>query len=315
MRAMFLGSPEFAVPSLRTLHVHPDIEVALVVTQPDRPAGRGSALTPCAVKIAADELGLQILQPATLRDATVVDALRETSPDLLVVVAYGEILQRDILNLAPHGCVNVHPSLLPRYRGATPIPAAILAGDIMTGVSIIRLVRRLDAGPIISQRECAIDPRDTSGSLSRRLAVLAADFLPGTLLRYCSGEIEPIPQDESLASYTREWRTEDARIDWNRPAIDVDRLVRASHPWPIAWTTLGGQRIRILDSAVDDSDTEGSPPGAIHAAGRMARVATGRGWLKMHLVQPAGKRPMSAGDWLRGLRLMSTRFDADDSID
>jgi methionyl-tRNA formyltransferase len=307
---VFLGSPAFAVPSLRSLFEHPEIAVELVVTQPDRPAGRGRALTPPPVKIAADELRVPVVQPETLRDPAAVDAIRSTIPDVLVVVAYGELLREDVLRLAPHGCINVHPSLLPQYRGATPIPAAILAGDIITGISIIRLERRLDAGPILAQRECVIEPRDTARSLAVRLAGLAADMLPVTVLDYAAGRIALVPQDESVVSHTREWTPGDARINWSQPAAHIERLVRASDPWPVAWSTIGGNRIRILGAEVDPAPGSSSDPGAIDMTAQCPRVATGDGWLRLILVQPAGKRAMSAADWLRGATLMSNRFDS-----
>ncbi|MCO5175591.1 MAG: methionyl-tRNA formyltransferase [Thermomicrobiales bacterium] len=188
LRVVFLGSPEFAIPSLRALANHPDIEVALVVTQPDRPSGRGRRLTPPPVRMAADELGLVSMQPETLRDESAIELIRSVHPDVLVVVAYGEILRRAVLSLAPHGCLNVHPSLLPAYRGATPIPAAILHGDNETGVTIIKLIAALDAGPIVAQHAVSLDQTETSGELSDRLADLAAEVLPETMLAYASGD-------------------------------------------------------------------------------------------------------------------------------
>ncbi|HUG13534.1 MAG TPA: methionyl-tRNA formyltransferase [Thermomicrobiales bacterium] len=309
MRAAFLGSPGFAVPSLKALVGHADIEVTLVVTRPDRPAGRGRALTPPAVKIAAVESGLPVLQPETLRERSALDLLSAATPDVLVVVAYGELLRREALGLAPHGCVNVHPSLLPRYRGATPIPAAILAGDEVTGVTIIRLERRLDAGPILAQRECAINPHDTTGTLGERLAELASEMLPRTLLDLVAGSIEPTAQDDSLASYTRECTADDARIDWTLEAARIERLVRASNPWPTAWSTIDGRRLRIHEAAAEFDLPADSEPGTVDTSSTVPRVATGAGWLRLIAVQPPGKRPMPAGDWLRGARLMSTRFD------
>ncbi len=311
MRVVFLGSPAFAVPSLAQLAEHDNIEVALVVTQPDRPAGRGRTLSPPPVKSAALDLGLPIYQPETLRDDAAVEPLRDAAPDLLIVVAYGELLRRNVLELTPHGCLNVHPSLLPRYRGASPIPAAILNGDETTGVSIMKLVRKLDAGPIVTQVEAGILPDDTTGSLSERLAGLAAQMLPPTALRYVAGELSPIPQDDSLATITREWSTADARIDWSQPAATIERLVRAANPWPIAWTTDGETRLRIVVSTLASGRSLTSqPPGTVTTRDGEVVVATPDGWLRLDLVQPAGKKAMPAADWWRGTRRATTVLGA-----
>jgi methionyl-tRNA formyltransferase len=311
VRTIFLGTPDFAVPSLRALAADDKIELALVVTQPDRPAGRGRSLAPPPVKVAALDLQLPILQPDTLRDADTVDHLRAIGPDVLVVVAYGELLRRDVLELAPYGVLNVHPSLLPRYRGASPIPAAIMAGDSVTGVSIMRLVRRLDAGPILEQHQADIINGDTAGSLGERLAALAAACLPDAVVRWVAGEIHPTPQDDEQATYTREWTTADARIDWNAGAASIERLVRAANPWPVAWTTLAGDRVRVLSAqVVEDENATTIEPGALARMGSRVVAGTGRGLLGLRDVQPAGRRAMLARDWWRGLRAVQPRFDA-----
>jgi methionyl-tRNA formyltransferase len=308
MRVVFLGSPDFAVSSLEALATHPQIDVALVVTQPDRPAGRGRRLTSTAVRSAAERLGLNVYQPASLRDPEAAKPLASARSDLLVVVAYGELLRRHVLELAPAGCINVHPSLLPRYRGAAPIPAAILAGDRQTGVTIMRLVRRLDAGPILVQQPLDITRDDTAGSLSDRLAQLAARMLPATAIQHVAGAIEPRPQDELLASYTREWTMEDARIDWADSADTIERLVRASNPWPIAWTTVAGERLRIIDVALHQVSASSADPGVARRHDRTVVVSTGAGTLELVTVQPAGKRAMPAADWWRGAREETLRL-------
>lgn len=309
LRVVFLGSPEFAIPSLRALVNHPDIEVVLVVTQPDRPSGRGRRLTPPPVKVAADELGIVSMQPDTLRDASAIELIRSVQPDLLIVVAYGEILRKSILTLAPLGCLNVHPSLLPAYRGATPIPAAILNGDAETGVSIIKLVAALDAGPIIAQQQVAIAADETSGSLSDRLARLAADMLPETMLAYANGRLVPREQDDEQATYTREWTTDDARIDWSMPARQIEQLIRAADPWPIAWTLFRGERLRILQASPSDAALDDSQPGSAALVGRELLVRCGDGALQITQVQPAGRRAMNAIDWWRGLRIDAAVLD------
>jgi methionyl-tRNA formyltransferase len=297
-----------AVPSLKSLHADADIDLTLVVTQPDRSAGRGRKLTPPPVKVAAESLGIDMMQPETLRDEAAVAQIASTQPDLLVVVAYGEILRRPVLEMAPLGCINVHPSLLPKYRGASPIPAAILNGDDQTGISIIRLVRRLDAGPILAQRAVDISSRDTTATLSERLAQVAAEMLPSVALDYAAGVLEPQPQDDATATYTREWTTADAEIDWQVSALQLDRLIRAANPWPVAWTTLNGDRLRILDALPVDSPADAPDSGVATLDGRRVLAGTADGALQIVTIQPPGKRPMPASDWWRGLRADSIVF-------
>lgn len=300
IRVIFLGSPEFAVPTLRALAASDDIDVVLVVSRPDRPAGRGRHLTPPPVARAALELNLALFQPEHLRDAQAVERLRSAAPDLLLVVAYGEILRQPVLELAPHGALNVHPSLLPKYRGAAPIQAAIMAGDQTTGTSIIRLVRALDAGPIVAQRELDIKPNDTAGSLAARLADQAADLVPRVVRDWVAGRITPREQDDAAATYTREWTRDDARIDWSAPAERIGRLVRAANPAPIAWTTFETKPIRVHAAHPVAQPALGAP-GSVRIDAGAVLVATGDGALELEIVQPAGKRPMRAQDWLRGL--------------
>lgn len=300
LRIIFLGSPELAIPSLDALARHPEIDVRLVVTQPDRPAGRGRRLTPPPVRVAAEALGIDVIQPETLRDPDALDRLRQEQPDLLVVVAYGEILRRSALELAPLGCLNVHPSLLPLYRGATPIPAAILHGDATTGISIMKLVRALDAGPLVAQCAIGVAADDTTGTLTTRLAELAAEMLPAVALAYARGQREPVEQDDRVATYTREWTTADGRIDWGRPAIEIERLVRATTPWPVAWTTVDGERLRIVGARVADLESSPGPPGDVVLNSGLVIVHSGDADLILDQVQPAGKRVMPAIDWWRG---------------
>jgi methionyl-tRNA formyltransferase len=311
VRVVFLGSPEFAVPSLEALAAHREISVELVVTQPDRPSGRGRLLTPPAVGLAAMRLGLPLYQPGSLREPDAAAQLLARRPHLLVVVAYGEILRQNVLELAPGGCINVHPSLLPKYRGAAPIPAAILSGDTTTGVSIIRLVRRMDAGPILAQQSLDIRDDDTTGSLSARVALLAAAMLPAVALLQVAGAIEPRLQNDRDASYTREWTVDDARIDWSQPAAHIARLVRAANPWPIAWTTLDGDRLRIIAAVVDSDVVNPAPPGDLHRVNRRVVAATGDGWLELLTVQASGRRPMPAADWWIGQRRSGARLGAE----
>lgn len=314
LRVVFFGSPSFAVPSLSALARDPLIDVRLVVTQPDRPAGRGRHLQAPAVKSRALELGLEVAQPEGLKATEAVSLLERQAADLFVVVAYGEIFGRRLLALPPNGCLNVHPSLLPRYRGSTPIQAAILNGDHETGVSIIRLVRRLDAGPVVRQVATTLDGTETYGSLASQLANLAGDFLPRTLRDWTAGRLQLLAQDDTVASYTREIASQDARIDWRRGAVEIERQVRALKPAPAAWSRLDGRRLRIL--ACDISlERISSPPGIItRAASRPHKplVGTGGGTLRLLSVQPEGKPPMDAADWIRGARLSpEARFEVE----
>ena len=309
MRIVFMGSPEFATPALLSLADDAEIEVALVITQPDRPAGRGQRLLAPPVKLAALERGLPVLQPESMRDEDALGALNEAQPDLLVVIAYGELLRRSVLDAAPYGALNVHPSLLPRYRGAAPIPAAILNGDARTGISIIRLTRRMDAGPIVRQDELDITAADTTATLSTRLAWQAAALLPRTCHDYVSGALTVREQDEADASYTREWTKQDARVDWTSSAAQVARLVRAAQPWPIAWTTAADERLQILAATtLDDHSAIAAEPGDVRLVDGRCLAQTGAGVLELREVQPAGKRAMPAAAWWRGRHGATSRF-------
>ena len=242
MSIVFIGTPAFAVPSLHAL-ARDAHSIAAVITQPDRPAGRHQTPRPPPVKAAALDLGLPVLQPPNLRDSDTLARLRELSPEVIVVVAYGQILRPDVLDIPARGVVNVHPSLLPRWRGASPIPAAILAGDERTGVTIMLM----DAGWTAAQSLPRAKPQsmigDTAASLSDTLSQAGADLLAETLPRWLAGEIEPQPQDESQATVCPLLRKEDGAIDWTLPAIDIWRRVRAYNPWPGAFTSLGGDAV------------------------------------------------------------------------
>ncbi|MDW8058966.1 MAG: methionyl-tRNA formyltransferase [Thermomicrobium sp.] len=302
IRLVFLGTPEFAVPSLERLAREPDFRIVLVVTQPDRPAGRGRELRPPAVKRAALALGLPVVQPASLRDLAIPERIVAVSPHVGVVVAYGELVPKRLLDLPSHGFLNVHPSLLPKYRGASPIQAAILNGDPITGVTIIRLTPSLDAGPIVRQVSVPIREDDTAGTLSERLALVAAEMLPETIRDWIAGRIVPIPQDERAATYTRPLGKEDGRIDWSNSSEAIARAVRAFQPWPSAWTTLAGKVVKILKVHSIELDVS-LPPGCMVPLRSILAVATGTGGLALDVVQPEGKRPMSGIDWWRGLRV------------
>ena len=299
MRVLFMGTPAFAVPSLEAL-LSRGVEVVGVVTQPDRRIGRGSSLGSPAIKEAALGAGLSVLQPATLRQDAVVDSLRALEPDIVVVVAFGQILRRSVLDLPRLGCVNVHPSLLPHWRGASPIQATLRAGESVTGVSIILMDERMDAGPILAQRQTEVLSDDTATTLGDRLARLGADTLIDTLGRWEAGTIEPRFQDESVATYCRPLKKEDADIDWTRPADEIARVCRAQTPWPGCQGYWRGRQVRIFGlTPREEPGTE--PPGTVVliSVGRLA-VRTGRGVVELSQLQLPGKRVLESAAFLRG---------------
>jgi methionyl-tRNA formyltransferase len=310
VRLVFFGSPEFALPSLETL-VASQHNLVAVVSQPDRPAGRGHAPTPPPVKIAAAGHGLTVLQPERVSDPDVVDALAALRPDAFVVAAYGQILRQRLLDVPPLGTLNVHPSLLPRWRGASPVAAAILAGDEVTGVTLMQMVRALDAGPVLAQVEATISPHDTTGTLEARLARAGADLLAETLDAWLAGELTPTPQDESLVTYAPQVRRADALLDWSVPAIDLWRRVRAYQPWPVAYTRWRGEELRIHAAWPIDLES-GQAPGTVlppvqppAEAGEPQptfAIQTGRGQLIVLRLQRPGRREINGSEFLRGQR-------------
>lgn len=299
-RLVFMGTPEFAVPALRALAAR--YEVALVVTQPDRPAGRSRAPRPPAVKTAAQALGLPVYQPDTLRGPEALSRLEAARPEVIVVAAYGEILRRSVLSLPPRGCVNVHASLLPRHRGAAPVAAAILAGDRVTGVTIMLMDEGMDTGPILAQAEEPVRADDTAGTLTARLAELGARCLLDTLPRWLAGEIEPQPQDGSQATYAPRVTKEDGLIDWSEPAEVIERKVRAFDPWPGAYTYWQGRRLRIVRAGVVAGWCGADEPGTVLDTAYGPAVATGGGALLLRELQLEGRCCVGCAEFLRGQR-------------
>lgn len=302
MRVVFFGTSEFAVPTLRALMASP-VDVVAVFTQPDRPAGRGRRLTPPPVKTCALEAGLPVLQPERIRSADVADF----RPDLGVVAAYGQILSRKLLGVPRLGLLNLHPSLLPRWRGAAPIQRALLEGDAETGVCVMRVAPELDAGAVLARRALPIGPRDTSGSLHDKLAALGAEQMVATLLALGNGEATEEPQDESLVTYAEKLQKEEAKLDWRLPASRLDRLIRGLNPWPVAETSWPG----IVSGPVRVWRAWPVPEGSGAAAGEVLglgespegagiRVAAGEGDLVILEIQPPGKKKMDGGAFARG---------------
>ncbi|MDW8405393.1 methionyl-tRNA formyltransferase [Chloroflexus sp.] len=309
MRVLFLGSPSFAVHALEAL-VAAGHEIVGVVTQPDRPAGRDRRLTPPPVKVAALAHGLPVLQPETLRDPQVVATLTALQPEVGVVAAYGEILRRAVLAIPPLGYLNIHPSLLPLYRGPTPVAGAILAGETVTGVTIMLLDPGMDSGPILAQAVVDLPPTARAGPLTDQLFQIGAELLVQTLPRYARGEIEPRPQDHSQATVTKMLKKEDGRIDWSLPALVIERMTRAYDPWPGAYTFWRGQPLRIITAAVGATTAIAAPGTVIgRSAGGNPLVQTGNDALELVEVQPASRRPMSGAAWLAGIHTSAIQFD------
>ena len=296
VRAVFLGTPEFALPSLRRLHGR-DV-VQLVVSQPDRPAGRrGVGRTPAVISLAR-ELGLSTMQPANPNDAASLERIRAARPDVLAVVAYGRLLRGSLLELAPAGVVNLHPSLLPEYRGASPIQAAICDGRAHTGVTLMRMDAGLDTGPVIAAREVSIGADDTSPALHDRLADAGAALLHETIDSWVAGSVSAQPQDPEAATLTRPLERADAELDLRRPVHDLYNQWRAFQPWPGAFVMVDGQRVVVAE--MEQPLAEGRPVGRASLDGDSLIVGCGSGALRLTRLQPEGRKAMSARDFANG---------------
>jgi methionyl-tRNA formyltransferase len=301
MRILFAGTPDFAVPSLKALAAAGH-DIPAVLTQPDRPAGRGRRTVAGPVKDCARTLGIEVLQPESLISPSILADIQRLGPRVMVVVAYGLLLKREVLDIPEHGCINVHASLLPRWRGAAPIQRAIEAGDRETGISIMQMDEGLDTGPVLARRATPISSRDTAGSLHDRLAVIGAELLVETLKEIERGTTGAVPQDRSLATYARKITSDDARVDWRRPAGHIERQIRAMDPWPVARTVHGGRTIRLWQA---DVVRDGRA-----AAGEVVRsepdgidIACGEGVLRVKVLQREGGKRMGVAEFLNGYRI------------
>ncbi len=298
MKLVFFGTPDFAVPSLEIL-IRSRHEVAAVVTQPDRPKGRGRKTAVSPVKRLAGKHNLTVLQPKKASDPDFVQELRTVAPDLIVVVAYGEILKPQLLEVPERGAVNLHASLLPRYRGSSPIQAAILNGDKVTGVTTILMDEGMDTGDVLGQAEVPINDDDDAGTLHDNLARVGAEVLLQTVDRIESGAAAPVPQDHELATYTKKLTKEDGLIDWNAPTERLHNFVRAMNPWPVAHVQEGG--LRIWTTSAPGEEKERAEPGTVIQADENGLlVATLDGAIRVERLQVAGGKPMSATEFLRG---------------
>jgi methionyl-tRNA formyltransferase len=302
IRIVFMGTPQFAVPVLRNLIAVNDFEVVGVVTQPDRRRGRGQKITFSPVKKLALEEELPILQPKSLREEGFIRRLRGISCEVVVVAAYGKILPPQVLSLPPFGCINVHPSLLPKYRGPSPIAWAILKGEGETGVTLFLMDEGMDTGPILAQARCPISPQDTRESLSAKLSQIGANLLIETLPRWLDGEIEPQPQNESEATYTRALSKEDGLMDWSRPSTELWHMSRAYYPWPGTYTYWQGNLLKIIEAEPLLSWSCDEEPGTVVELDEGVAVVTGEGVLLLKRVQLAGKKAMEIEDFVRGRR-------------
>jgi methionyl-tRNA formyltransferase len=309
LRIAFAGTPHFALPALRALLASRH-HVVGVLTQPDRPAGRGRELRASPVKLlASTQPGLPIAQPATLKTSEGRAALHAWSPDLLVVVAYGLILPAPVLLLPRMGCLNIHGSLLPRWRGAAPIQRALLAGDTETGITIMQLDEGLDTGPMLLERRHPIGLHDTAGDLHDVLAELGAAALLEAIEGLAAGTMLPRAQPGAGVTYAAKIEKAEARIDWKQEATQLDRQIRAFNPWPVAETQFAGESLRVLRASVADTQSHEAEPGTVLGLAEDGlRVACGRGVLAVRELQRAGKRPVSARDFANAVRLAGTRL-------
>jgi methionyl-tRNA formyltransferase len=302
LSAVFMGTSRFATPILQSLYDH--YGLIAVVTQPDRPRGRGRLLSMPEIKQRALELGVPVHQPERVRDAAFIDKIRGMSPELIVVAAYGQILPGSLLSVPPMGCINVHGSLLPKYRGAAPIHWALAQGESETGVTTMLMDERMDTGPVFLRRVVPIHPEDTAGSLQERLAVAGAALVIETIEGLKRGDLHPTPQDAREATYAPPFKKKDGWVTWSEPARTLHNRIRAVNPWPGAFTRLRGKMLKIFWAEVDEKTGESQPPGCVVEAGAEGiRVATGKGHIILKDVQLEGKRRLPVQEFLLGYRV------------
>jgi len=292
-----MGTPDFALPTLQGL-IDFGLDLCAVYTQPDRPKGRGKQLAPPPVKELALKNGIPVHQPLKLREPAVVEELRSIAPDLIVVVAYGQILPKSVLEIPRYGCINVHASLLPRYRGAAPVNKAIVDGEEVTGVTTMLMDVGLDTGDMLVKKEIAIGPDETAGELHDRLCLVGREGIEETLRRLCAGTLTPEPQNDELSTYAPMMKKEDGQLDWSRDARELHNQVRGLSPWPGSYTFLDGEILKIACTTPEEG--RGTPGTVVSADSGGVRVACGRGVLCVKELQLPGKRRLSAADFLRG---------------
>lgn len=300
MKIVFLGTPEFAVLSLQALIDSGD-EIVAVVCQPDKPKGRGLEVAAPPTKVLAEKHGIHVLQPQKIKTEEFFNELKKVSPDLICVAAYGKILPKNILELAPYGCINVHASLLPKYRGAAPINWAIIRGEKMTGITTMKMDEGMDTGDMLLKKEIPIDDDDTGETLSEKLSQIGAELLLETIKHLKEGKLNPIPQDHSQATYAPMLKKEDGKIDWEKSAEEIRNLIRGTLPWPGAYTTLGGKLLKIYKASV--SEGTGKPEEVTKSDSGILRVATGKDSLDLLELQVEGGRRLKVEEFLRGRKI------------
>lgn len=298
---IFMGTPDFAVPCLDKLHQN--YNVTAVITQPDRPKGRGQHLAKSPVKVYAEEHNLPVYQPEKIKTAEFTEKLRQMQPDLIIVVAFGQILSQEILDIPKFGCINVHASLLPRWRGAAPIHWSIIGGDTETGVTTMYMDAGLDTGDMILKAKTVITPEMTTTQLHDALMMQGADLLIETIQSIENGTVSREKQDDSLSCYAKMLNNDNCRIDWTKSAQEIHDLVRGLNSWPIAYTTLNGKKFKIWQTKIIDTDTTGKTPGQIiDLTKKGIIVATGNGTIELLQIQPPNKAKMPASSYINGHR-------------
>ncbi|MBI2485593.1 MAG: methionyl-tRNA formyltransferase [Deltaproteobacteria bacterium] len=300
MKIVFMGTPEFAVLSLRAL-IESEDEIVAVVCQPDKPKGRGLEVTSPPTRILAEKHRIPVLQPQKIKTEEFFNELKKLSPDLICVAAYGKILPKNILELTPHGCINVHASILPKYRGAAPINWAIIRGEKVTGITTMKMDEGMDTGNMLLKKEVPIDDEDTGESLSEILSHIGAELLIETIKLLKEGKLNAIPQDHSQATYAPMLKKEDGKIDWEKSAEDIRNLIRGSLPWPGAYTTLEGRLLKIYKAKVTDGN--GKPGEVIESNSGVLRVTTGKDSLDILELQIEGGKRLKAEEFLRGKKI------------
>lgn len=298
MKIVFMGTPDFSVPALEELaKVH---QVAAVVTQQDRPKGRGHKMQYTPVKEKALELNIPVYQPEKVKNPEFVDILREINPDVIVVIAFGQILSKEILDLPKYGCINVHASLLPKYRGAAPIQWAVIDGEEETGVTTMYMAEGLDTGDVIDTAVIKLDEKETGGSLFDKLAIEGGKLIVETLLKLENGTATRTQQDDEKSSYAGKITKELGQIDFTKPAVTIERLIRGLNPWPSAYTTLDGKAMKVWDATVEEGNVTEQPGEIVEIAKHYIKVATGENYLKINEIQLAGKKRMPMDAFLNG---------------
>lgn len=298
IRTIFIGTPSFSIEALKSLIKDPVFEIIAVISQPDKAVGRKKILTPTPVKIEAEKSGIRVMQPANI--SAINDELRALNPDLIVVIAYAQLIPEKILSIPKYGCINIHASLLPKYRGASVLQAPILNGDAESGITIMKMDKGLDTGPIISQAKIDLDKNETPISLAEKLSRLGADILIPSLKKYISGEIIPRKQDDEQANYVKTLTKEDGKIDWNDSSIVIERKVRAMKPWPGTWTVWNGKTIKIIDVEPDHHIINAYRTGTVFCDNGKMTVQTGINALIVKRLQLEGKNAMDSAEFLRG---------------